>query len=187
MYALLCAASSRFPTPGPTISPHGSRLWRTIERPAVLLQSPVESGRGPSSGRQMSPQRRFLLFLVLAPTLLAQGQRRVFSKIFTGEPYTIECYLPQITNGPNFPSWSPDGKEIAFAMKGSIWRIRLGETTAHELTMDNGYASMPAWSPDGRWIAYTSDSNEQIHLKLLDTRTGAVSRLTSGNSINVEP
>src|SRR5262245_58142780 len=135
----------------------------------------------------MSLQRRFLLFLVLAPTLLAQGQRRVFSKIFTGEPYTIECYLPQITNGPNFPSWSPDGKEIAFAMKGSIWRIRLGETAAHELTMDNGYASMPAWSPDGRWIAYTSDSNEQIHLKLLDTRTGAVSRLTSGNSINVEP
>jgi hypothetical protein len=39
------------------------------------------------------------------------GQRRVFSRIFTGEPYTIECYLPQITNGPNFPTWSPDEKK----------------------------------------------------------------------------
>ena len=127
------------------------------------------------------------LALCLSPLLNAQSQRRVFSKIFTGEPYTIECYLPQITNGPNFPAWSPDGREIAFAMKGSIWRMKLGETAAHELTTDDGYASQPAWSPDGRWIVYTSDRNEQIHLKLLDLRTGAVTALTSGNSINVEP
>ncbi|HYM10238.1 MAG TPA: hypothetical protein VEU62_05885, partial [Bryobacterales bacterium] len=97
--------------------------------------------------------------------LSAQTRRRVFSKIMTGEPYTLECYLPQITNGPNFPTWSPDGKEIAFAMKGSIWRLKLGETTAHELTTDQGYSSQPAWSPDGKWIAYTMDWNEQIHLK----------------------
>src|SRR5215813_12058078 len=76
-----------------------------------------------------------LLFLIgsFAP---AQTQRRVFSRIMTGEPYTLECYLPQITNGPNFPTWSPDGRELAFSMKGSIWRLKLGETTAHELTSD---------------------------------------------------
>ncbi|MDQ2899996.1 MAG: CehA/McbA family metallohydrolase [Acidobacteriota bacterium] len=134
-------------------------------------------------------KRRQLGFLLLITCTAAfpQGQRRVFSKIFTGEPYTIECYLPQITNGPNFPAWSPDGTQLAFAMKGSIWRVKLGETTAHELTVDPGYASQPAWSPDGKWIVYTSDLNEQIHLKLLNLETGAVTPLTSGNSINVEP
>jgi TolB protein len=131
--------------------------------------------------------RCFAALLATAAAMHAQGQRRVFSKIFTGEPYTIECYLPQITNGPNFPTWSPDGKELAFAMKGSIWRIRLGESTARELVAEQGYASQPAWSPDGRWIVYTSDWNEQIHLRLLDLRTGATVALTSGNSINVEP
>jgi hypothetical protein len=116
-----------------------------------------------------------------------QSQRRVFSRIMTGEPYTLECYLPQITNGPNFPTWSPDGKSLAFSMKGSIWRLKLGETIAHELTTDQGYAGMPAWSPDGNFIVYTSDWNEQIHLRLLDLRTGESRALTSGNSINVEP
>lgn len=105
----------------------------------------------------------------------------------TGEPYTLECYLPQITNGPNFPTWSPDGKELAFSMKGSIWRQKLGETVAHELTADQGYAGMPAWSPDGNFIVYTSDWNEQIQLRLLNLRTGENKALTTGNSINVEP
>src|SRR5206468_1590640 len=98
--------------------------------------------------------------------------------IMTGEPYTLECYLPQITNGPNFPSWSPDSKQIAFAMKGSIWRLKLGETTAYELTTDQGYASQPAWSPDGKWIVYTSDLDETIHLKLLNLDDGSVRTLT---------
>jgi Tol biopolymer transport system component len=116
-----------------------------------------------------------------------QTRRRVFSRIFTGEPYTIECYLPQITNGPNFPAWSPDGKELAFAMKGSLWRLKLGETTARELVTERGYASQPAWSPDGQWMVYTSDLDETIHLKLLNLADGSVRPLTFGNSINVEP
>src|SRR5204862_6560135 len=121
-----------------------------------------------------------VLFLLLCPLIWGQGQRRVFSKIFTGEPYTIECYLPQITNGPNFPTWSPDGKQIAFAMKGSIWRMRLGESTAYELTAGSSYDSMPAWSPDGNWIAYSSESNEEIHLRLLDLRDGSTRALPGG-------
>src|SRR5215467_8069011 len=69
----------------------------------------------------MKPLSLFVTTLLACVPIFGQGQRRVFSKIFTGEPYTIECYLPQITNGPNFPGWSPDGKELVFAMKGSIW------------------------------------------------------------------
>jgi len=131
--------------------------------------------------------RPLAVLLAFAACLFPQTQRRVFSRIMTGEPYTLECYLPQITNGPNFPTWSPDGKELAFAMKGSIWRMKLGETTAYELTADRGYASMPAWSPDGKWIAYTSDLDETIHLKLLRLSDGSTIQLTKGNSINVEP
>jgi len=119
-------------------------------------------------------------------------RRRIFSKILdenhVGDlAYVPECYLPQITNGPNYPTWSPDGTELAFAMEGSIWRLKVGEDIAHELTSDASYDSQPAWSPDGRWVVYTSELDERIHLKLLNLQTGSVRALTSGNSINVEP
>jgi dipeptidyl aminopeptidase/acylaminoacyl peptidase len=113
-------------------------------------------------------------------------RRYMFSNLFVS-PYPAEMYFPQITNGPNFPAWSPDSKQLAFSMRGSIWRLTLGETTAYELTYGPGYDSQPAWSPDGNWIAYTSEQNEQIHLKLLNLKTGFIQALTSGNSINVEP
>ena len=124
---------------------------------------------------------------LLAPQAQPQSRRRVFSKIMTGEPYILECYLPQITNGPNYPTWSPDGKQIAFGMKGSIWKITVGETTAYELTTGAAYDSMPNWHSSGRYLAYTSEINEEIHLKLLDLETDKVTQLTSGVSINVEP
>ena len=136
----------------------------------------------------------FSLLLITLCSWPAEGQerRRVFSRILdqvhVGDmAYVPECYLPQITNGPNFPTWSPDGVQLAFAMAGSIWRLKLGETTAYELTEDAGYDSQPTWSPDGKWIVYTSEQDEQIHLKLLDIEAGSVRTLTSGQSINVEP
>src|SRR5580700_6505942 len=128
----------------------------------------VSNSQGWWDRRFACPNFHYFSCLFLVPALVhAQTQRRVFSRIMTGEPYTLECYLPQITNGPNFPSWSPDGQQIAFAMKGSIWRIRLGESTAYEMTAGASYDSMPAWSPDGNWIVYTSETNEEIHLRLL--------------------
>ncbi len=116
----------------------------------------------------------------------AQERRYMFNNL-TVSPYPIEMYFPQITNGPNFPTWSPDSKQVAFAMRGSIWRLTLGDTTAHELTHGPGYDSQPAWSPDGKWIAYTSEQHEQIHMKLLNLQTGAIQALTSNDSINLEP
>ncbi len=64
-----------------------------------------------------------------------------------------------------FPSWSPDGRFIAYA-GGSpvqVWVVSAGGGKPRLLTPAGG--DYPRWSPDGKWIAYVvwtdqSDPNQ---------------------------
>lgn len=63
------------------------------------------------------------------------------------------------------PSWSPDGKLIAYAsnkddsgkQQQEIWVMNAHGSQPHRLTQMNGYNARPAWSPDGKSIAFQSD------------------------------
>ena len=101
--------------------------------------------------------------------------------------YMYSFYVPPTAGTPWRPAWSPDGTEIAFSMAGSIWKIRVGETTAHELTAGSTYDSSPAWSPDGRWMVYTAEDGEGINLRLLNLATGESTAVTSGDALNLDP
>ena len=96
-------------------------------------------------------------------------------------------YVPPAAGTPWRPAWSPDGKELAFSMAGSIWKLRIGETVAHELTANRSNDSAPAWSPDGRWIAYTAEDESGVNLMLLDAASGTSKALTSGGDLNLDP
>lgn len=121
------------------------------------------------------------LFLLSIPGV-APAQR---SRYATG--YMYSYYVPPSASTPWRPAWSPDGKEIAFAMSGSLWKIRVGDTTAYELTAHRTYDSSPAWSPDGRWIAYTTEDSEGVNLMLLNTATGESTTLTRGPGLRLDP
>ena len=106
----------------------------------------------------------------------------------TGGNYMSNYYLPPSgSSTPWWPSWSPDGKYVAFAMDGSIWRLRVGENAAEEIVYAPEYLSSPEWSPDGRWLAYTADDGRTIQLRVLEVATGRHSALTQGNSLNLDP
>ncbi|MFL6592256.1 MAG: hypothetical protein ACJ8GK_06045, partial [Luteimonas sp.] len=48
--------------------------------------------------------------------------------------YWRELYLPQLTTGPSSASFLPDGTTLVYSMGGSLWRQRIGDDEAVELT-----------------------------------------------------
>jgi TolB protein len=70
------------------------------------------------------------------------------------------------------PSWSPDGRRIAFVSDRSgapqIYLMDADGGEPRRLTYQGNYNTNPAWSPDGRWIAYESRVQSQFDIWLID-------------------
>jgi Tol biopolymer transport system component len=134
---------------------------------------------------------RLLAFTVLALTpragLVAQREPVLKQIRIPHNYYYREMSLPQATSGPSAPTWSPDGQELIYSMQGSLWRQRLGDTVATQLTAGDGYDYQPDWSPDGRYVVYASYRHDAIELWLLDVPTLKTRPLLADGAVNVEP
>jgi Tol biopolymer transport system component len=125
---------------------------------------------------------------IIPCALTAQQREGVLKQINEPHPYYYhEMYLPQVTTGPSSVTWSPDGKEVIFAMNGSLWRQTLGTNVAHQITWGQGYDHQPDWSPNGKEVAFVRYENDAMELEVLDLATGVSTPLTLGGAVNVEP
>ena len=95
--------------------------------------------------------------------------------------------LPPVSTGPMSPAWSPDGRWIAFAMAGDIWRIPAAGGTAEELTQGPWYHFEPSWSPDGSRIAMSVETGDGLDIALLELDGGAVTVLVDDEGVDVQP
>jgi len=59
-----------------------------------------------------------------------------------------------VTWGATDPTWSPDGKRLAFSLFGSIWQVSAEGGPAEQVTVSPGYHAHPAWSPAGDRIGF---------------------------------
>jgi TolB protein len=57
---------------------------------------------------------------------------------------------------PSYPSWSPDGRALAFTLDGDIRTINADGSSRTQLTSNAATDFEPAWSPDGGKIAFIS-------------------------------
>ncbi|HUP23442.1 MAG TPA: hypothetical protein VNB06_10940, partial [Thermoanaerobaculia bacterium] len=82
----------------------------------------------------MMPWTRLVIVLSLlaaiADATLAQ-RAPVLRHVAVPHPYYWrEMYVPQVAGGPTSVAWSPDGRELAYSMQGTLWRQELGSQRA---------------------------------------------------------
>ncbi|WP_375202522.1 CehA/McbA family metallohydrolase [Hyphococcus sp.] len=101
--------------------------------------------------------------------------------------YWREMYVPHLTSGPSSLDWTADGKSLVYSMQGRLWRQRIGDDTAHQLTTGDGYEYQPDVSPDGRRIVFTRYLNDAYEIVIRDLRSGRETKLTENGAVNLEP
>ena len=105
------------------------------------------------------------------------------------EPRSLTIEKLYMTRQVGRPTWSPDGKSIAFVSnmsgRNNLWLVAATGGWPTQLTISDQRQSAPAWSPDGKWIAYQSDydGDEQWDIFIVSPKTGKVVNLTQTRDI----
>ena len=143
--------------------------------------------------------RRRAALLALAPLLLAASgllpgaaqaaREAVLSQVrLPHNYYWRELYIPQLTTGPSSVAFMPSGDELIYSMDGSLWRQRIGDGNAYELTHAAGaYDYQPDVAPDGQTVVFSRYDGKAIELFRLELGTGKTQPLTTNGGVNLEP
>ena len=144
------------------------------------------------------------------PSWSPDGKRIVFSSMRDGHfetkfAITYEIYVMDADGGNQqrltenrkndwFPSWSPDGKRIAFASdrKGDLQNFEIYVMDAdgdnqQRLTENRVYDSTPSWSPDGKRIAFASNRDGNYGIYVMDADGRNPQNLSNNPHDDVSP
>ena len=144
-----------------TVARRGYRFKGEVEYVGRQIEAgaanPVQPAASLPSARMA---RRWLAAAWLAVLLLSAGAWIIRQGGRTSGPPPRVVPLTSYQGSEIYPSFSPDGRQVAFTWNGpnrdnwDIYVKLIGETGALRVTSDPADDVCPAWSPDGKWIAF---------------------------------
>ena len=123
---------------------------------------------------------------LIAYTVTASGGS---TDIYTVDPLSRAVRRLTETGDDGNPSWSPDGRRIAYQSNGSnpdVYVMNADGSNQTRLTSDPGADGAPAWSPDGR-IVFSSSRAGGNHLFVMNADGTNVRQLTFGAGDDYSP
>ncbi|WP_131783055.1 Tol-Pal system beta propeller repeat protein TolB [Legionella gresilensis] len=89
------------------------------------------------------------------------------------------------------PSWSPDGRHIAYVSfekkKAQVFIVNVANGRRTLVTDFMGINGAPSWSPDGRQLAVVLSKGGSPKIYSVDLSSGSLKQLTFGEAIDTEP
>ncbi len=151
-----------------SVGPNASVFYRRSVRgrPSLYRSDRVRGDEGPivaaglgASCPAVSPDGARLAYL--KRNTESGGVDLMVLALGGGEPVTLATGV----EGSEFPTWSPDGRFVAYAAGSPlrVWVVSAAGGNPRAVSPPGG--DYPVWSPDGRWIAFSiwtdgSDANQ---------------------------
>lgn len=136
---------------------------------------------------------RYLFLLLAAASMMitsafAEGREPVMKQVKVPHNYYWrEMYVPHLTSGPSSIDWMADGKSLVYSMQGRLWRQRIGDRKAQQITTGGGYDYQPDVSANGRRVVFTRYLDDAYEIIIRDLRTGAETKVTQNGAVNLDP
>ena len=147
--------------------------------------------------------RRLIRRDAVSADLSPMGRRIVFlqpstSRIMTVDasglhPVVVARLRTKVNPDAGFfdvnPAWSPDGRWIAYADGGHIWKVRVASSGAPlarpvRLTAGKATAYQPSWSADGRSVVFEARYGDEYQLWRIPAAGGVPTRISDGPGLN---
>ncbi len=115
----------------------------------------------PEYNPRWSPDGKHITFVRNLGSVAEPRQLQQFDIFIMNADGSNERRLTFHPKNDGFPTWSPDGKHIAFTStrigRGEIHILEIASGNIRQLTKNedgNAYSSAPSWSPDGQGIVH---------------------------------